>query len=192
MAVIDRIYLQPEEPRLFDRPIQDLQKSITRRLLFMDHVFGRCERLTKVIDGRTVYSPNVYKGKDEYILLTPDNTDLGNYSFFVAEEPETMVSAFGISGRIKAPFSLVVWVDLRTIEEKDARNVYELELKVLDAIASPGVLRHGGLEVSKVYHRAENVFTGFTLDEVDNQFMMSPFAGLRIEFELWVDGDCTI
>lgn len=192
MAVIDRIYLQPEDPRLFDRPIQDLQKSIARRLLFMDHVFGRCERLAKVIDGRTVYSPNVYKGKDEYILLTPDNTDLGNYSFFVAEEPETMVSAFGISGRIKAPFSLVVWVDLRTIEEKDARNVYELELKVLDAIASPGVLRHGGLEVSRVYHRAENVFTGFTLDEVDNQFMMSPFAGLRIEFELWVDEDCTI
>lgn len=192
MAVIDRIYLQPEEPRLFDRPIQDLQKSIARRLLFMDHVFGRCERLAKVIDGRTVYSPNVYKGKDEYILLTPDNTDLGNYSFFVAEEPETMVSAFGISGRIKAPFSLVVWVDLRTIEEKDARNVYELELKVLDAIASPGVLRHGGLEVSRVYHRAENVFTGFTLDEVDNQFMMSPFAGLRIELELWVDEDCTI
>lgn len=192
MAVIDRIYLQPEEPRLFDRPIQDLQKSIARRLLFMDHVFGRCERLAKVIDGRTVYSPNVYKGKDEYILLTPDNTDLGNYSFFVAEEPETMVSAFGISGRIKAPFSLVVWVDLRTIEEKDARNVYELELKVLDAIASPGVLRHGGLEVSRVYHRAENVFTGFTMDEVDNQFMMSPFAGLRIELELWVDEDCTI
>lgn len=192
MAVIDRIYLQPEEPRLFDRPIQDLQKSIARHLLFMDHVFGRCERLAKVIDGRTVYSPNVYKGKDEYILLTPDNTDLGNYSFFVAEEPETMVSAFGISGRMKAPFSLVVWVDLRTIEEKDARNVYELELKVLDAIASPGVLRHGGLEVSKVYHRAENVFTGFTMDEVDNQFMMSPFAGLRIELELWVDEDCTI
>ena len=190
---IDRIYLQPkEQPRLFDKPIQDLQKSIGSRLLFMDHVFGRCERLLKVVDGRRYFMPNIYKGGDEYELLTPDNTDLGNYSFFVPDEPEVMVSNFGISGRIKAPFSLVVWVDQRTIEEADLRNIYDLELKVLDAIASPGVLRHGGIEVSRIYHKAENVFADFTIDEVDNQFLMSPFMGLRIECELWVDEDCNL
>lgn len=189
---LERLYLQPDEPKLFDRPIQDLQKSIAGKLLFMDHVFGRCERLLKVVDGKRYYTPNIYKGRDEYILLTPDNTDLGNYCFFVPEEPEVMVANFGVSGRIKAPFSLVVWVDMRDVEDKDVRNVYDLELKVLDAVASPGVLRHGGLEVSRIYHKAENVFSGFTLDEVDNQFMMSPFMGLRIELELWIDEDCTV
>lgn len=190
--VVDRIYLQPEQPRLFDRPIQDMQKSLGRKLLFMNHVFGRCERLLKVVDGRRYYSPNIYKGNDEYELLTPDNAELGNYCFFVADEPQVMVQNFGISGRMRAPFSLVVWVDQRTIEDKDARDIYGLELKVLDAIASPGVLRHGGMELSRVYHKAENVFQGFTMDEVDNQFLMSPFMGLRFEFELWIDEDCNI
>jgi hypothetical protein len=192
MAVIDRLYLQPESPKLFDRPIQDIQRSIAKKLLFMHHVFGRCERLAKVVDGRTVYSPNVYKGGDEYILLTPDNADLGNYCFFIREEPETMVENFGNHGRMRATFSLVVWVDMRTIEDKDQRNVYDFELKVLDAVASPGVLRSGGVTVNRVYHRAESVFDGFSLVEVDNQFLMSPFYGLRIKFELWVDEDCNV
>ena len=190
--VTDRIYLQPEQPRLFDRPIQDLQKSIGSKLLFMNHIFGRCERLLKVVEGRRYYTPNIYKGRDEYELLTPDNTDLGNYCFFVPDDPEVMVANFGISGRLRAPFSLVVWVNMLDVDDKDTRNVYDLELKVLDAIASPGVLRHGGIEVMRVYHKAENVFQGFTLDEVDNQFLMSPFMGLRVECELWVDEECNI
>ena len=189
---IERLYLQTEEPKLFDRPIQDMQRSIAKKLLFIDHVFGRCERLVKESDGRKVYTPNVYAGRDEYILLTPDNTDLGNYCFFVREDPEQMVEGFGNHGRMRCPFSLVVWVDLRTIEDEDERNVYDVELKVLDAVASPGVLRSGGLTVNRVYHRAENVFDGFTLDEVDNQFLMSPFFGLRVQMELWVDEDCTL
>ena len=190
--VTDRIYLQPEQPRLFDRPIQDLQKSIGSKLLFMNHIFGRCERLLKVVEGRRYYTPNIYKGRDEYELLTPDNTDLGNYCFFVPDDPEVMVANFGISGRLRAPFSLVVWVNMLDVDDKDTRNVFDLELKVLDAIASPGVLRHGGIEVMRVYHKAENVFQGFTLDEVDNQFLMSPFMGLRVECELWVDEDCNV
>ena len=192
MAIMERIILQPKEARLFDRPIQDLQRSIGAKLLFMDHIFGRCERLIKEIDGRRIYSPNVYKGNDEYILLTPDNTDLGNYCFFVREEPEQMAVDAGLHSRLRAPFSLVVWVDLRTVEDDDQRNVYDLELKVLDAISSPGVLRSGGITVSRVYHRAENVFEGFTLDEVQNQFLMSPFFGLRVQFELLVDEDCVV
>ena len=64
--------------------------------------------------------------------------------------------------------------------------------KVLDAVASPGVLRSGGITVNRVYHRAESVFDGFSLDEVDNQFLMSPFYGLRIQFDLWVDEDCNV
>ena len=189
---IERLYLQPDSPKLFDRPIQDIQRSIAKKLLFIDHVFGRCERLAKESDGRKVYTPNVYAGRDEYILLTPDNTDLGNYCFFVREDPEQMVEGFGNHGRMRCPFSLVVWLDMRTIEDEDERNVYDVELKVLDAVASPGVLRSGGLTVNRLYHRAENVFDGFTLDEVDNQFLMSPFFGLRVQMELWVDEDCVL
>ena len=80
---IERIYKQPaSNPKLFDKTIQNLQDALGG-LSWLNHVFGRCERLAKVVNGQRLYSPNVYRGRDEYILLTPDNTDLGNYCFFV-------------------------------------------------------------------------------------------------------------
>ena len=189
---IERLFLKPKEPSLFDRAVQDLQRSLAEKCLFLNHVFGRCERLVKDVEGRRYYSPNVYKGRNEYILLTPDNTDLGNYCFFVQEDPETIVESFGVLNRMRAPFSLVVWVDMRTLEDDDERNGYRVDEMVMDAIGAHGVMHSGGIEVSRVYHRAESVFDGFTLDEVDNQYLMSPFYGLRISFEIWMDEDCVI
>ena len=189
---IDRIYLKPSSPKLFDKPIQDLQQTLASKCLWIDHAFGRCERLVKEVDGRRQYTPNVYAGKDEYILLTPDNTELGNYCFFVREEPEQIVANMGIQNRLRAPFSLVVWVDMRTFEDSDERDVYALEQQVMDAIGTPAAIRHGGMTVTRIYHKAENVFDGFSLDEVDNQFLMSPFYGIRVQMELWVDEECNV
>ncbi len=185
-----RIYKQTNAPRLFDRPIQNLQDSLGVNCSFLTHIFGRCERLVKDVNGRRVYSPNVYLGKEEYILLTPDNTALGNYAFFIREEPERMGVSMGVQSRMHAPFSLVVWVDMRTFEEYDDRNVYQVELDVLRAVGMPGALKNGGVKVTNIYHKAENVFDGFTLDEVDNQYLMAPYYGFRIQMELWIDEDC--
>jgi hypothetical protein len=44
--------------------------------------------------------------------------------------------------------------------------------------------------VSRIYERAENVFRGYTMDEVDNQFLMSPFAGWRFDGLLTIKNDC--
>lgn len=189
---IERVFLKPSSPKLFDRPIQDLQQTLAAKCLWIDHAFGRCERLAKEIDGRRLYTPNVYAGMDEYILLTPDNTELGNYCFFVREEPEQIAMNMGIQNRLKAPFSLVVWLDMRTFEDTDERDIYALEQQVLDAIGTPGAMRHGGMEVTRIYHKAENVFDGFSLDEVDNQFLMSPYYGIRVQMEILVDEECNV
>lgn len=192
MAIIERLYLQPKQPRLFDHVIQDLQRNIAKRLLFMNHVFGRCERLQKEVNGHRVFSPNVYAGKDEYILLTPDNTELGNYCFFVAGEPEQLAVQMGSYGRLRAPFSLVVWVDMRTIDEDDTRNTERVKAEVLRALNGGIWLRSGSIRIESIYSRAENVFAGFTLDEVDNQFLMSPFAGWRFEGNIMVNDECIL
>ena len=184
---IERLYLQPEQgARLFDRPIQDLQRALAANVSYLTHVFGRCERLVKEVNGQRRYTPNVYRGKDDYILLTPDNRDLGNYAFFVLDEPER----FGVFPRMRAPFSLIVWVDMRTFEQNDDRNIFQLEMDILRVVSGHGVLRQGSVSVEMVYHKAENVFEGFTLDEVDNQFLMSPYCGLRLQGELIINEDC--
>ena len=186
---IARIYKQPTRAYLFDRVIQGLQDALGD-IAWLTHIFGRSERLVKMKDGMRYYTPNVYYGRDEYIQLLPDNRDLGNYCFFVMEEPQTVTYPMGIQNRVRAPFSLIVWVDMRTVGATyDDRNTEQLKEQVLKTIKR-GWIKHGAVTVEKVYERAENVFQGYSLDEVDNQYLMSPFAGFRLTGEMQIDEEC--
>ena len=189
--MIARIYKQPARAYLFDRVIQGLQDALGE-LSWLNHIFGRSERLVKMVDGRKYFTPNVYHKNGEYISLVPDNTELGNYCFFVLSEPQQVTVPMGRQNRVKAPFSLIVWVDTRTIdlwEEKDTRNTEYLKEQLLKTIQRAW-LRHGSVSVDRVYQIAENVFDSYTLDEVDNQYLMAPFAGFRLTGEMIIDEEC--
>lgn len=186
---LTRIYKQPARAYLFDRVIQGLQDALGS-LSWLDHIFGACERLVKMKGGMKYYTPNVYYWKDEYIQLLPDNTELGNYCFFVLDEPQTVSVPYGNSNRVKAPFSLIVWVDMRTVGATyDDRNREQLKEQLLKTLRRAW-LRHGAITLERIFERAENVFQGFTLEEVNNQFLMSPFAGFRITGEMQIDEEC--
>ena len=186
---VDRIFKQPARAYLFDRVIQGLQDALGT-LGWLDHIFGRAERLVKMKDGMRYYTPNVYLGRGEYLPLLPDNRKLGNYCFFVLEEPQTVSVPYNNSNRVKAPFSLIVWVDMRSVgETDDDRNTEALKEQLLKTVRRAW-LRHGSVTVERVYERAENVFQGYSLDEVDNQYMMAPYAGFRITGEMQIDEEC--
>lgn len=188
---IERIYKQPTQAYLFDHIIQNLQDALGS-LSWLNHIFGRSERLVQLKDGMRKYSPNVYGWKDNYISLLPDNTYLGNYCFFVLEEPQTISVPMQQLNRVKAPFSLIVWVDMRKVGATyDDRNTEKIKEDIIKTIRTAWV-KKGGVTLNRIYERAENVFQGYSLDEVDNQFLMSPFAGFRFTGELVIDEDCSI
>lgn len=177
---------------LFDKVINDLRPKLTSGLKWLDVAYGRAERLVKTIDGRRIYTPNAYVGNGQYDLLLPDDRR-GNYSFFVLQEPQELVTRMQTEIRIKAPFSLIVWCDLRRVERvmnlADQRNTEYIKEQVLGVLAT-AFPQHGSITVAKIYERAENVFDGYTMDEVQNQFLMSPFAGFRFYGEMIVTNDC--
>lgn len=188
---IDRIYKQPTRPYLFDRPIQALQDALGS-LSWLHHIFGRSERLVRYSDGRRYYTPNIYRGRDNYISLLPDNRELGNYAFFVMDEPQMVTATMGLQNRLRAPYSLIVWVDMRTVgATRDDRNTEALKEQLIKTVRKAW-LRHGAVTVERVYEKAENVFTGYTLEEVDYQYMMSPYAGFRITGEITIDEECDV
>lgn len=181
-------------PYLFDKVIEELAQDMKDNLAWLDASYGRAERLVKTIDGKRIYTPNVYKGGDQYELLLPDDR-LGCFSFFVLHEPQEVLNRMQMEVRLKAPFSLIVWVDMRRVEKTmqmpDERNSEYIKEQVLSVI-SRARLSKGSVAVMKIYERAEHVFEGFTLDEVQNQFLMSPFAGLRFYGEMIVTNDCVL
>ena len=184
---LTRIPLHPL-PHLFDRVIADIQRGLGA-LTWLDHIFGRCERLVKVIDGQRFYTPNWHAGGNEYILLAPDQ-HLGNFAFFVLSEPQTVQWQAGERSRLKAPFSLILWVDMRKVDDYGGRDTEYVKEQVLNLLNGRIWLREGSMEITRIYERAENVFQGFTLDEVDNLFLMSPFAGFRFEGTLSITNAC--
>ena len=187
---IERIYKQTESAKLFDKVIGCLQDGLGE-LSWLNHIFGRAERLCKVFEGKRIYTPAVYLGRGEYEPLTPDNTGLGNYCFFVMDEPQRIMEAQGLYNRVRSPFSLIVWVDMRTIGQKDDRNTEAVKEAVIKAVRRAW-LKNGSCTIERIYERAENVFSGFTLDECDNQYLMSPYWGMRITGELITNEDCEV
>lgn len=175
-------------PALFERVISDIQEGLSANIGWLDNIFAKSERLQRIVNDRRYFEPCWYTGRDEYITLTPSQ-HLGNYAFFVLGEPmETSFKVWG-STKVQAPFSLILWFDLREIDS-NARNiegVKEVLLKVLNGVIRPA---EGSYAVEKIYERAENVWQGFTLDETDNQFTMSPFCSLRISGTMTAHTQC--
>lgn len=174
---------------MLDRVIGEIQKGLIEGLPWLDAAFGRSQKLVKTIDGKRYVTPNVYcgglegKGKNDYLEVSPDS-NIGNFSFFVIHDPETIATFPGQPAEIKAPFSLIFWFDLRTIYGSDTNRNTELIkaqiLKILNG-RTPWHLSGGRILINKSYERAENIYNGFTLDENFNQYMMHPYGGLRLD-----------
>lgn len=176
-------------PQLFDKVIANLQQGLADNLAWLDYSFGKAERLIKVIQGKRYYTPNIYIGNNDYMLIAPDS-NIGNYSFFVLDDPQQVDWEVGDTSVIKVPFSLIVWVDMRTIDSRDERNTESVKQQILRALNGGIWLRHGSIKINRIYERAENVFSGFTLDEVDNQFLMQPYCGWRFTGIMQIKDDC--
>ena len=185
---IERI-LKVKEPALFDKVVTSIQDTLGESLPWLDHVFGVAERLIKETNGVRRYTPNIYIGNNEYLCMLPDET-LGNFSFFVLDDPAEVAWARGERNRLTVPYSLVVWLDMRTVGDGKTRNRERVKDDILKVMNGGLRLRNGHAVVTAVYERAENVYDGFNIDEVDNQFMMAPYAAFRFEGTMMVDEDC--
>ena len=179
-------------PYLFDKVIRELQQALKEGLPWLENSFGRVERRVTEVNERRLYVPAIYQQDGMYGIMLPDDR-LGCYSFFVMHEPQEVLNRMQTEVRIKSPFSLIVWVDMRRVEKKmrmpDERNTEYIKEQVLSVIETASK-RKGHISINRIYERAENVFDGFSLDEVNNQFLMSPFAGFRFYGEMIVTNDC--
>lgn len=181
-------------PEMADAIVAEVQRGLKENIPWLDVAFGRAERIVKQIEGRTLYLPAIYTGDglnpNEYIELSPDS-QIGNFSFFWMLDPQRLSWMPKIPGVVKAPFALIFWFDLRRVYKvKDNRNIMSLEAEVLRVLNGKFKITSGSLSINRIYHLAENIYREFTLTEIDNQFLMHPYAGFRFEGELVYEEPC--
>lgn len=187
-----------QNPIMLDRVIGNIQNGLVDNIPWLDAAFGRSQRLTKMMNGKRIITPNVYcggwrgHGPDDYIEVSPDSK-IGNFSFFEIEDPQTIDATPWIR-QITAPFGLIVWFDLKRVyNQYDNRNTEYLKAQILRVLNGRGGwhLPDGRMVINRIYERAENIYRGYTLSEIDNQFLMHPFAGFRFDGVLEFDELCT-
>lgn len=173
---------------MLDKVIGEVQDGLMENVAWLDVAFGRAQRLTKMMEGKRIVTPNVYcggwkgHGPNDYIEVSPD-AKIGNFSFFEVDDPQT-IDAGPWARNVKVPFGLVVWFDLtRVYNSATNRNTEKLKADVLHVLSGRAGwhLSGGKITISKIYERAENIYRGYTLSEVDNQFLMHPFGGFRFD-----------
>lgn len=175
-------------PVLAAEAIRDINDRL-RNVAWLDQVFGRAWRITREIRGRKYTEPCLYVGGgsgNEYETLVP-SSDLGCYSFWLQNDPDTMGAE---AGYMLVDYSLVVWCDLRRCFEGVNRRDTENLKKDILAVLVEGGRADGVVTVKRVYEDAKNVFKGFTLDETANQYLMHPYWGMRVDVELRIDTPC--
>lgn len=186
-----------QNPVMLDRIIGEIQTGLVDNIPWLDVAFGRCQRLTKNINGNRIIAPNVFcggwngHGENDYIEVSPDSK-IGNFSFFEIEDPQT-IDANPWIRQIVAPFALIFWFDLRRVYHSAYnRNTEYLKAQILRVLHGRGGwhLSSGRIALNRIYERAENIYRGYTLSEIDNQFLMHPFAGFRFEGVLDFDELC--
>lgn len=179
-----------QNPQLLDKVVGRVQDVLAAELPWLRHVFGIAERLVHLIDGKRYFLPNVYAGKNDYCEISPDDTEIGNYCFFEIDEPQYVDYSAGQRNRLTANAALVVWVDMRSVEPTDERNKELVKRDILRVLNGKTFFKEGKFHVKRIYEKAENVFRGYDLDEIDNQFLMHPYCGWRFEGEITIIDEC--
>lgn len=186
-----------KSPVMLDHVIGEIQQGLVDNLTWLDAAFGRSQRLIKQINGKNVITPNVYcggwngHGENDYIETSPDSK-IGNFAFFEIEDPQT-ITIGPWAREIKAPFGLIFWFDLtRVYDAADNRNTEKLKADILRILNGRAGwhLSGGRIILNRIYERAENIYRGYTLSEIDNQFLMHPYAGFRFDGILEFDELC--
>lgn len=178
-------------PALIDKAIGEMQDVLKAKLPWIDHVFGRAQRLITIKDGDKGYQyPGIHLWDGRYISMFPD-AKYGNFAFFFIEDPQIVKALSRGYNSLQVSASVVFWFNLATIFELSRdRYLDNVKKQILTVLNWEMYIKSGRFTPGAIYEKAENIYKGFSIKEIDSQFLMHPYAGLRFEGNLLIPELC--
>ena len=170
---------KPENPAFMDEVVVQIQDILKANISWLNYSFGRSQTLIDK-DTKKVY-PAVHIGYEKYINVFPDQ-ELGNYSFLIFQDPQTIDSKMKPYIKVSQKFSIVFWFDLGKIfvDQKD-RSLETVKLQILKVLNTKMLLNKGSIKMSEIKKDAKNIYKEYSVNELESQFLMHPYAGLRFD-----------
>lgn len=189
-----------DNPVLLDKVLQDMQTTLLVKLPWLNYAFGRAYKLVENRpDGAKFIYPAAYNGNGEYISLLP-NDNFGNFSWFDIYDSQKITQFVQSLPQYTFSGAIVFWYDLSSIyEDETVLHTEEVKDEIIRVLTTPGVIKTTGkLVINSIYERFENIYKGYSIEkiynnydysgqniqDIDKQFFMYPYAGIRIEFTL--------
>lgn len=175
-----------DNPVLLDRIIQDICTVLLAKLPWLNEAFGRAYKLVdKGQDFERFTHPVTYTGNGEYMSLLPNDT-FGNFSWLEVYDPQEVDTTVIAKPKLIVRGALIFWYNLESIyEDKSLLYTEEIKNEVLNILTTPGIIPSiGRITVTEIYERPENIYKGYSIENIDKQFFMYPYAGLRLEFTI--------
>ena len=200
---MDRIPLKAE-PKLMDAVIQQMQEALGGGLTWLDHIFGKAERVEyniselkqyyqKHMHEEPFYTPAVYVGGGKYESIVPDMPDWGNYAFFYLDRRQELGDQTRVMPyfTLKGEVNLIVYGDSRDIEREDDRNLEAIKSDILQVLGGMR-LTDGRVRWTEVIENSEEVFSEYSIKEAYGKLLMWPYFGFRFVGEIECDTGCSV
>ena len=187
-------------PVLLDKVLQGMQTTLLVKLPWLNCAFGRAYKLVEHRpDGNKLIYPAMYNGNGEYVSLLP-NDNFGNFSWFDIYDPQKITEVVQSLPQYTFSGAIIFWYDLSSIyEDETVMHTEEVKDEIMRVLTTPGLITTTGkLVINDIYERFENIYKGYSIEkiynnyiykgegiqDIDKQFFMYPYAGIRIEFTL--------
>lgn len=175
------IIVNPANPKLMDELLIRVNDKLKQQFTWLTHAFGIVQRMQRKDDHKKYIDyPAIFTGTDqEYISVMP-HEPYGNFSFwdlgdYTREKIDNQLQ------KIKAPFAFIVWMNLKDVLATDElRNLENVKEDFLNFFDQNRFIR-GRIDIELVTDDPKKIYKGYTLKQAEQQYLMHPFAAIRLE-----------
>ena len=187
-------------PKLFDRVIGLININLVNELPWLSYAFGQAERQTRKTGDKLAIYPSVYAGKNinhEYVSVLPDErfgaeVPIRGFSFFEVGPAKIDSANIHAPSKYSAEGGVVFWFNLEKVlgDSSEYRNWDKVIDDIIKALRKSSKGFNGQLLPNGYTKKDSEIYKGYTLRDIEQKFLMSPFAGVRINCSLIFDDIC--
>lgn len=178
MSYKDPIIKSFTDPKGVDLVIQTIRDEVNV-ISWIDKSFGRAFTHTEKRDSKVIKVPKCFDGND-YINVLP-NDNFKSMSFISVDGAEKWNSKelTGFNFKTRS-LSIICWFNQKKITDHPG----EFAISNLKYDLETSIIRNQYVkEITGIYdEKVEDIFRGYAMSDVDTQYLMWPYGGVRIDF----------
>ena len=170
----------PDTPALFDKPIIDINKKMIIALDWLTGAYGKAQKLSRLNDQKKVIKyPAVFTGVEkEYASMLPEE-GYGNFSYWELSEEYKIDWIDNQIQKLEADFGVIYWFNINNVlPVGEHRNIENIKQEILNFFTNVRAAETR-IQITGITDSSDMIYKGYSIKEIEQQYLMHPYAGLR-------------